>query len=427
MENTHQKGQPNGSAVTIKMPKNIRQVGSVLYHGRVIYVEDYVMTFIKQLADIDPGELRVAVFLGYSVKTEGAKTLFIKGAVEMRSVDFGTSMTLTDEGWTSVYENIKKYFTDVEIVGWALIGPGFYLESNDKIKKIHSDNFSGSDKILLKMDSMEREEAFYFCENSQLVKQPGYYLYYEKNEEMQNYMVEYKEEKIIREEAVYNDQTTKRIRSVIQDKKEVKDDRSVVRLLYAASSLLAIIVLVIAATMLDSYDKMKKMESALSTISQNLNVAGDNKGQDVVSDNTTDKSGKDPNGEAAADKTDGVKKAEGETGGDSQAVPVDKVDGNVTPEPQTTKQAEVSEEPTKAAESTPEPTKAAEVPKNKKDTTDTKPASAAVKYYTVKAGDSLASISYNLYKTYTYMDEIKKLNSIEDENKILVGQKLRVP
>ncbi|SHO53792.1 LysM peptidoglycan-binding domain-containing protein [Anaerocolumna xylanovorans] len=426
MENTYQKGQSNGSAVNIKMPKNIRQVGSVLYHGRVIYVEDYVMTFVKQLADIDPGELRVAVFLGYSVKTEEAKNIFIKGAVEMRNVDFGTSMTLTDDGWTSVYENIKKYFTDVEIVGWALIGPGFYLESNDKIRKIHSDNFSGSDKALLKMDSMEREEAFYFCENSQLIKQPGYYLYYEKNEEMQNYMVEYKEEKIVREEAVYNDQTTKRIRSVIQDKKEVKDDRSVVRLLYAASSLLAIIVLVIAATMLDSYDKMKKMESALSTISQNLNVAGDNKDQDVASDGTTDKSGKNPVNQADANKEDDVKEAENGTGGDSQAVPVDKVEGNVTPEPQTTKQAEaeVSEEPTKAAESTPEPTKAAETPK---DTKDTKPASATVKYYTVKAGDSLASISYKLYKTYTYMDEIKKLNKIEDENKILVGQKLRVP
>jgi hypothetical protein len=385
MENTYQKGQSNGSAVPIKLPKNIRQVGSVLYHGRIIYVEDYVMTFVKQLADIDPGELRVAVFLGYSVKTEEAKALFIKGAVEMKRADLGTSMTLTDEGWTSVYENIKKYFTDVEIIGWALVGPGFYLESNDKIRKIHGDNFSGSDKILLKMDSMEREEAFYFCENSQLVKQPGYYLYYEKNEEMQNYMVEYKEEKIIREEEVYNDQTIKKIRNIIQDKKEVKDDRGVVRLLYAASSLLAIIVLVIAATMLDSYDKMKKMESALSTISQNLNVAGDSKGQEVALDNTADKSGKDPTGGTGADKTDGVKKAEGGTGGDSKAVPVDKVEGNVTPEPKATQkpEEEVSEAPTKAPESTPKPTKAAEVRKDKKDT-DTKPASAAVKYYTVK-------------------------------------------
>lgn len=455
--NTYQKGQTNGNAVTIKMPKNIRQVGNVLYHGRTIYVEDYVMTFIKQLADTDPGELRVAVFLGYCVKTEEARNVFIKGAVAMGNTDFGAGMTLTDDGWTSVYENIKKYFTDVEIVGWALIGPGFYLESNDKIRKVHMDNFSGSDKVLLKMDSMEREESFYFCENNQLIKQLGFYIYYEKNEEMQNYMIEYKEDTITREEAIYNDQTTKKIRSVIQDKKEVKEDRNVVRLLYAASSLLAIIVLVIAATMLDSYDKMKKMESALSTISNNLNLAAGEDDQQVASNDNT---GKD-NGAAKEDGSNKTNKdadtGDDKNGGkttddgkstDSQSVTVDKVDGNVTPEPQTTKEPESAgeKEPTKAPDKstktneTPDKNDKGKTEGTKEDTTpkdgstskgdnkkNTAPALAAVKYYTVKAGDSLASISYKLYKTYTYMDEIMKLNNIEDENKILAGQKLRVP
>lgn len=443
MENTNQKGQINGSAVTIKMPKNIRQVGNVLYHGRTIYVEDYVMTFIKQLADIDPGELRVAIFLGYTVKTDDAKNIFIKGAVEMKNTDFGTGMTLTDDGWTSVYESIKKYFTDVEIVGWALIGPGFYLESNDKIRKVHSDNFSGNDKVLLKMDSMEREEAFYFCENNQLIKQPGFYIYYEKNEEMQNYMIEYKEEKTVREEAVYNDQTTKKIRSVIQDKKEIKEDRNVVRLLYVASSLLAIIVLVIAATMLDSYDKMKKMESALSTISQNLNVAGGNGDKQVAANDagagttTPEKEEKDNTDPATGKDTDKTTEpgTDAENTDDSQSVQVDKAEGNVTPEPQTTEAPDKSSgnEQTGDNKDSSKKDDSSDVIKKdpsttKKDTKkDTESASAAVKYYTVKTGDSLASISYKLYKTYTYMDEIKKLNNIEDEDKILIGQKLRVP
>lgn len=444
MENAYQKGQINGGAVTIKMPKNIRQVGNVLYHGRTVYVEDYVMTFIKQLADIDPGELRAAIFLGYSVKTEEAKNIFIKGAVEMKNTDFGAGMTLTDDGWTSVYESIKKYFTDVEIVGWALIGPGFYLESNDKIRKVHTDNFSGNDKVLLKMDSMEREEAFYFCENNQLVKQPGFYIYYEKNEEMQNYMIEYKEEKTVREEAVYNDQTTKKIRSVIQEKKEVKEDRNVVRLLYVASSLLAIIVLVIAATMLDSYDKMKKMETALSTISQNLNVAGGNGDKQVAANdagtetNASNKgeTGKTETGDGNSNTGDGTDKT-AETGtdtgntDDAQSVPVDKAEGNVTPEPQTTEEPDKDSgsAQTGSTDDSSKTDDSSDVIKKDSSTTkkDTEAASATVKYYTVKAGDTLASISYKLYKTYTYMDKIKKLNNIEDEDKILVGQKLRVP
>jgi hypothetical protein len=450
MENLSAKGQNNGNTVTIKMPKNIRQVGNVLYHGRVIYVEDYVMTFLKQLADTDPGELRAAVFLGYSVKTDDAKNVFIKGAVEMRNTDFSTGITLSDGGWTSVYENIKKYFTDVEIMGWALIGPGFYLESNDKIRKVHTDNFSGNEKLLLKMDSMEREEAFYFCESNQLVKQPGYYIYYEKNEEMQNYMIENKEEQTIREEAVYSDQTTKKIRSIIQEKKEVKEDRSVVRLLYAASSLLAIIVLVIAATMLDNYDRIKKMESALSTISQNINIASKDDTGDLNKNTDTQTAG----------KNDETKTTDKNTKNDSEGIIVDTVEGKVTPEPEETQPAEVvdnseaetsknqdadndtdkntdnnTEKDTKKdTEKNTEKNTGTSVVDNsdKKDTKgeeDSEPASsnATVKYYTVKAGDSLAGISFKLYNTYTYMDKIKELNNIVDENKIMAGQKLIVP
>lgn len=447
MENSSAKGQNNGNTVTIKMPKNIRQVGNVLYHGRVIYVEDYVMTFLKQLADTDPGELRAAVFLGYSVKTEEAKNVFIKGAVEMRNTDFSTGITLSDDGWTSVYENIKKYFTDVEIMGWALIGPGFYLESNDKIRKVHTDNFSGNDKVLLKMDSMERDEAFYFCESNQLIKQPGYYIYYEKNEEMQNYMIENKEEQTIREEAVYSDQTTKKIRSIIQEKKEVKEDRSVVRLLYAASSLLAIIVLVIAATMLDNYDRMKKMESALSTISQNINTASkdDSENDDKNTDIQT------------AGKNDETKTTDESAKNDDEGIIVDTVEGKVTPEPEETKPTEVADnsetDTTKNQGEDKDTDKNTDKSDTKKDTeknngknsdtsvvdnsdkkdaesdTDSEPASsnATVRYYTVKAGDSLASISFKLYDTYAYMDKIKELNDIEDENKIMAGQKLIVP
>lgn|GEM_PF-40728 len=451
MENSSVKGQNSGNTVTIKMPKNIRQVGNVLYHGRVIYVEDYVMTFLKQLADTDPGELRAAVFLGYSVKTEDAKNVFIKGAVEMRNTDFSTGITLSDDGWTSVYENIKKYFTDVEIMGWALIGPGFYLESNDKIRKVHTDNFSGNEKLLLKMDSMERDEAFYFCESNQLVKQPGYYIYYEKNEEMQNYMIENKEEQAIREEAVYSDHTTKKIRSIIQEKKEVKEDRSVVRLLYAASSLLAIIVLVIAATMLDNYDRMKKMESALSTISQNINTASNNGTENEGKNTDTQTAGKD-------DETN-IKDENAKN--EDEGIIVDTVEGKVTPEPEETKPTEVADNSETETAKNQEDEKDAEkdtekntgkdntqkdTEKNTEKNTDTsvadnsgdkdtdseedsEPASsnATVKYYTVKAGDSLASISFKLYNTYKYMDKIKELNDIEDENKIMAGQKLIVP
>lgn len=453
MDNSYSKGgdankqQESVKSVPVKMPKNLRQVGSAGSRNKAIYVEDYVMTYIKQLADKEHTGCKVAILMGYYVKTEEGKNIFVKGAVEMTDTDFTNGIVLSAEGWTSMYENIKKYFSDVEIVGWSLTGPGFFIESEDKIRKVHLENFQGPDKILLKLDSMEKEESFYICENNQLVKQSGYYIYYEKNEEMQNYMVDNKE--TAGEEKNYSDHTTKKIRNVIQEKKEVKDDKSVIRLLYAASTLLAIIVLVIAATMLDNYDKMRNMETALNTITQSLNLNGDSEtaetdesdNPDLIqqADNHTvdDKEAKDSQSadDAAAGEETSDTKAPDDKEGTTE---VETVKGNVEADPETDKKPEENEnnkpadkEGDKNSESNTE-TAAADneestgnTPKDNEE--DAVEASAPVKYYTVQAGDSLAAISFELYHTFSYMDEIKELNGIEDEDKIYEGQKLIVP
>ncbi len=58
---------------------------------------------------------------------------------------------------------------------------------------------------------------------------------------------------------------------------------------------------------------------------------------------------------------------------------------------------------------------------------DDNAAEEEVKYYIVKAGDSLAGISYRLYNSANYISKIKQLNNIEDENMIYIGQKLILP
>ncbi len=476
MDNLNSKGgninnQPEPvNTIPIKIPKNVRQVGSMGSRNKVIYVEDYVMTYIKQLSDKEHSGCRIAVLLGYYIRTEESKNIFIKGAIEMMNTDFGNGIAFSDEGWTSIYENIKRYFSDVEIVGWSLIGPEFFIESEEKIRKIHMENFSGSDKVFLKMDSMEKEEAFYINENNQLVKLNGYYIYYEKNEEMQNYMVENKE--AVSEEKNYTDHTTRKIRNVIQEKKEIKDDRSIIRLLYAASTLLAIIVLVIAATMLDNYDKMKSMETALNTISKSLNIAqndGDTLEEAVnketgeqTGDNTQVTDGNKENSQVAdADSQTGDNDknivdnqpgkgsdAEEEQGSDNgQETTVETIEGNVnTIEEDDNKPADDADgdnipngnnsesdntgnkkDTAKADDQNDNSASAADNSNSNKDDNETVQTSAPVKYYIVHAGDTLASISHQLYNTFSYMDEIKKLNGIEDENKIYEGQKLIVP
>ncbi len=39
------------------------------------------------------------------------------------------------------------------------------------------------------MDSLECDDAFYVCEKNRLIRQRGYYIYYVRNEPMQNYII----------------------------------------------------------------------------------------------------------------------------------------------------------------------------------------------------------------------------------------------
>lgn len=461
--NTYGEKKPDETMYggTYKLPKNIRQIGNIPIHNKIIYVEDYVMTFMKQIGQREPGNCNIAVLLGYFVRTEERKHIFIKGAVEIKHTDYNNGITFTDESWTSIYESIKKYFTDVEIVGWAVTGSGFYLDSEEILRKVHMENFNGPDKALLKIDTLEKEEVFYLFENNQLVKQSGYYIYYEKNEEMQNYMIDVKN--VVSEEIDYQDHTTRKIRNVIQEKNEQKqlkvEDKSVVRLLYAASTLLAVIVLVIAGTMLNNYKKMRDMEAALYAISENLNKNENENSNDAQEVSNFGSKETDKQKQTNIDETPeaGTKEETSETDAtdsESDTVEVETIPGDVTADNEEQVQEDnMKEDPNEALETadngdkgqenqeqtkkeptpkptaqptkepTPRPTKEPE----KEKPVETKETTKEIKYYVVQPGDSLAGISYKLYNSANKISKIKELNGIEDENKIYAGQKLIVP
>ena len=50
------------------------------------------------------------------------------------------------------------------------------------------------DQFFYTADPLDREDAFYLYENGHLFRQHGYYIYYDRNEAMQNYMIEIRQE-----------------------------------------------------------------------------------------------------------------------------------------------------------------------------------------------------------------------------------------
>jgi len=468
-----ESGKMNKVQPAFKMPKNIRQIGKG-NTGKDIYVEDYVMTFVKQLAGGDYSGCKLAVLVGQSIRLDNVRNIFVSGALEVKGLST-EEIVFSNEVWTGIYEDIKEYFAEAEIVGWFIGGPGYLLEDEEKILKIHLDNFAGQDKVLLTFENMEREETFYCYESGKLTKQEGYYIYYEKNEEMQNYMVNYRDTPS--SEADYDDKISRDIRAVLQNKKlPLEEGQNTTRLMYAAGTLLAAIILVVGAAILNNYDQMKSMQETMKYLTTSMeqmqqafsgeadpsdaedssgvkNAEVDGTGSKTAEEATKEGSsgeqslevevisgGVKTKGETeeAGDKT--ADKASDETADKASDKTVDKASDKTVDKTSDQTPAVADKTAKEAAGSDKNSSKkagdtntATPTPKEqKKSSTGTSTAKSSgtqkqVNYYVVKKGDTLADISHKLYGTYTKTKTIMQLNNLENADLIYEGQKLIVP
>lgn len=395
------------------LPKNVRQIGQIEGNKR-IYIEDYVMTYARKIEGM-------AVLLGKQEEEGEEQVLYISGAVNVKNVAYGYPTSLKNEDWSEIYEDVKTYFSNLEIMGWLLVRENVVLEIDEEIRRIHEENFKGANKILFLYDKQEKEESFYLSNRfGELKKQMGYYIFYEKNDSMQSYMMEKNPQEKVEEEI--KDDAMVKVREIIAKKEPQKNEKKMMNLMYGASTLLAAVVLVIGATMLDNYDKMKNMEETLSVISDTLDQ-GKTEEESVVE----------------------VEKINGNT----QTVEPEEIKTEETDDKETPKEIEKAEEETpesKEEDTTKKPEEETEKPEEadtendteheKTDTkkpeentdSDTKPTIATEKKnYIVQEGDTLASISYKLYQSYDYVKKIQNLNEIENSDMIYTGQKLQLP
>ena len=176
------------------LPKNIRQVGRPRGRHR-IYLEDYVYTYLR--SEAKNHEKCAAVFLGKSQVVKDIRYTFVSGVVECSAAVFQWENICLDESfWDYIYKEQKQFFSEMEIVGWVLGKAGQAMELTPAVEAAHRKYFAGRDKILMLLDILEGEELFFVYEQGYLQKREGYYIYYEKNLAMQNYMIYKREEEM---------------------------------------------------------------------------------------------------------------------------------------------------------------------------------------------------------------------------------------
>lgn len=383
------KSENTGKNTAIRRPKNIKQIGDVS-SDRKIYIEDYAFTYINSIAYGSPDEEQAGVLLGECQRSDDEKCLFIKGVIKAKHTEQPEKQGIyfDEKIWNGIYSDVEKYFPNLQVVGWFAALPDVTAERMQYLKRVHLDNFSGAMKTMYLINTLEKEENFYLYENGDLKKQKGYVCFYERNYEMQEYMLEKRERRSV--EKPENDKVMKSIRNIIQEKEDMKQQKRNVSFMYGVSTFMVVVVLVIGINLMNSYEKMKSFDQSLNNIVLEIS-------------NLNGKDGQEDGGSVDVSSDD--------------IVPVNKVSGNVYP----TENAETSSVNQTQGPSTTAATTGAQSGNT------VNQAAKEYEIHVVKSGDTIMSICKEHYGSTSRYSEIVALNELEDPNILYVGQEIKLP
>ncbi len=392
-----------GEEDNITIPSHIKQIGSI-ENDIKIYVEDYVYTYLYQYARSGGNKEKLAALAGKRIVIDGQQNIIISGAIQAKNTKEQKGMeSFTDETWEYINGQMQHYFKGLCLVGWVHTQPSFGTFLMAKDETFHKEYFKEPWQVLFVIDSLDKLDTFFIhnAEKTGLRPAKGYFIYYEKNQEMQEYMLE---NSLVRprlekqteniEKGEDNKQkkrptpeermdAAKEIRRVLKKraKEAEEENRSRLTMLAGVSSILCIACLFMGVSLLNNISRVRKLETEIATVQNSYYAMAEQLE------------------EAQTQMVFAAQRAEQQE--------------QLRKEAEEKAARQKQEEERKAAE---EQKRKAEEEKNK-----------VLATYVVEKGDSLGYISNKFYGTSTGIKDIMQANGINDSNKIICGQTLVIP
>ncbi|CDB65071.1 MAG: LysM peptidoglycan-binding domain-containing protein [Lachnospira sp.] len=393
---------PKDNNTCIRRPKNIKQIGDVS-SDKKIYIEDYAFTYINSIAYNSPQEEQAGVLLGELAKEGNERCVFVKGVIKAALGDTSdTGIYFNENIWNKIYSDTEKYFPDLSVVGWFAVMPEVTDERMARLKKLHLDNFAGNMKTLYLVDTVEKEEHFYLYENGTLKRQKGYVCFYERNYEMQEYMLERSEKKSC--EDASDDRVIRNIRNVIREKEELKEQRKSGSFMYGVSAFLVVVIIVIGINLMNNYEKMKRLNQSVDNLMNQLE-------------------GNERGGQDGDDKDVHDAEASGDISVDGDAIKVNRLSGDVYPLEENSTSDKTEMETMSDNNAASETTQAV----SETDASVSSVKTDSYSMYTVKQGDTLMGICKRYYGTTTKYQEVMQYNGLDDRDMLYIGQQIKLP
>lgn len=405
---------------TATFPRNFRQIGTP-EGEKHIFIEDYVYTYLHP-AFLGMNERRVCILVGRT-ETHGKNTnIYVNGAFELPEIIYcGTAPVFQEKIRTEICTLIKRYFDGSTLLGWFYDEKGTAPCLTPELERILKNFFGGNNRLLLLSDSLEKEETLYIYEDGAVHKKEGYYIYYERNQAMQEYMIVSRKDtpQEVKPEEV-RDEALKNYRELVLNRPKKNFQLPAFHsLVYGSGLLVVIAIIVVGISMFNNYEKMKKLETAVSVMEQKNGSSGTDPAADT--ENRTKLVIEDLAGQVeptekenaedlqVADSTaaqDNMAAPDSTAAQDSTAAP-----DNTTAQDNTAAQNNTSDQ---AASASTQPQSEAEIILQQG-------------YYIVQPGDSMISISKKIYQDASHVADLCAANGIENVDNIKVGEKLMLP
>lgn len=400
------------------LPKNIRQIGDVRGQEKQ-YLEDYVMTYIRKK---ETEKEYLGIFLGERQNVEEQDCVFIRGILEIPKQQEEQD---TEEWTEQIRKEMETYFPEWEIQGCCVIG----AYPTQQMERLCS-AFPEACRLLYHLQ--EQEESLYSRANGTYERISGYFVFYEQNKKMQEYLAEVFKENSVEKESL-PDKAIKSFREKVKEKGLQKSGS----MLKLAGSFFAVILLAIGAIAVNHIEDLRLMQKTNDLIARkeaaDLQTASSRRVQSEAE--RTTEAGEETQAVLAQEKQPGQAVLAQEKQSE-QAVLVQEKQSEQTQQ----SQVQQPEQETQQSEYTAAGWQAGaslqgsdtfweeQEPETETEKTEAEAAARQLQAsYVIRQGDTLAEICKRYYGSLDYLETLCEANEIADANRILPGQKIVLP
>lgn len=384
----------------MELPKNITQIGEADKSCK-IYVEDYVMSYMKQMNRFaEDKEMAVALY-GRRSTEQTVSYIFVYGACKLTFLQ--REVRHLSQAHQQEIERLRyKYFRECEFVGYLLLngemieGIHIYEQGCCRYVKGYACFYEKNDSMLSYMLDNRAEEV-----QPEVVEQDKYEQVKQRQEERRSQMTE---KTVVTEVPILTESKEKKERSVSEVETRMRGMR------FAAASMFVLLCMVCVVTLQTEglgQDIMRKLNGFAGGVESKESVDD----VSVMSDDVVNTL------VAEEQLTEAIRRENQET--------MPEPASEITPVPTLTPAPEITPPPT--PEPTPILTPIPTLVPTPVPTQVPVQSEQVRNVYTIQTGDTLIGISISLYGSEAYVKEICELNGISDPDNIQIGQKILLP